>query len=161
MRRSIRVVGSESEKRPTLRQILEERARRIVWDAKALWTPTESSSVEREIALTLDHLDHARALDERMHRELRDLELYVDTKLMQLWPGKTDQVPYLLREADRFKLAERDRLQEKLLWIEQDRRRLAVVHEERSRPLHDRLLLLWNRHVYLSLEWTSRSSLRN
>lgn len=153
---AIHVLDGQRRSKTTFRELLEERARHIVGGSSGFWTPTETSSLERELALTLDHLEHARALDERTRRELLDLELYVHTRLMQLWPGKTQHLPYLWRETDSHKLAERDRLQERLLWIEQERRRLAAIHEERLRPLHDRLLLLLNRHVYLSREWTSK-----
>lgn len=153
-RKTIRIIEKEPPE-PTFSERLEERARALS-DRLELekWDTSASAVLERDIAMTLHHIDNVRALDKKLRHDLFQLELYFDTKLMQLWPGKGDHLPYLWREHDRNKLRQKEKWQEELLNLEEERRRLAVSLEEKLQPLHDRLLSVLQKHTQVDLPTT-------
>lgn len=101
------------------------------------------STLERELALTLSHIQRVRALQQQLHLNLLRQECYLDTEIMQREPRPHNYVDY--------RLPERDRLRDKLRQLEHERRHLAIVYVERLQPLHDRLLTLLNRHTQLQI----------
>lgn len=100
-------------------------------------------TLERELALTLSHINRARSLHQQLHRNLLRQECYIDTEIIQRQP----RIPVYTDE----RLSERDRLRDRLRDIEKERRRLAVDYEAQLRSLHDRLLALLNRHTLLRI----------
>ena len=102
---------------------------------------TIASALEQDIALAMDHIQGLRTLNQTLLRSLLRVECYVDTEIMQREPRE----PVYVDE----RLAERDRLRDKLQKIEQERRRHAVTYREKMQELHDRLLSLLQRHAHL------------
>lgn len=101
------------------------------------------SVIERELALTLSHINRARALHRMLHLSLLHQECYIDTEIMQREPRPHNYIDY--------RLPERDRLRDRLREIERERRHMAVVYQEKLRGLHDHLLLLINRHAQIQI----------
>lgn len=123
---------------------LEDRARHTAQELDNRdWDLSVQSMVEREIALTVDQIDRFQQLHEELHRSLMQTECYIDSDLMQMEQRTPRYSP------DRF--PERDKLQRRLTEICRERRNLAITREERMRELHNRLLLLLNRHSQLKL----------
>ena len=140
MARDIRILSKKA--RPTFGDTLEERARRLTGDAIRDPGTTVGSIVEQEIALVLNHIDRLRAVHKNVHRSLLQIECYVDTEIIQREPREPVYIDY--------RLAERDRLRNRLLKIEEERRKLAVAHEDKIQTLHDRLLSLMQRQSQLT-----------
>ena len=101
-----------------------------------------TSSIEREIALVLGHIDRADTLQEDLEHRLLQSECYIGTELLQMEARTPRYSP--------FRFPERDKLQRRLLNVEQERRRLIVQREKPLQELHDRLLSLLNKHRQLS-----------
>jgi hypothetical protein len=88
--------------------------------------------IARQLALTLDEIAQVRRLHRELERSLLVTECYIDTGLLQgPDPG------------------ERARLHAQLLTIATERRRLAMTKNDQLRALHQRLLELLNKQVYL------------
>ena len=96
-------------------------------------TPLQTS-IERDITLTLHHIQDLRNLHKNLRRNLLRLECYVETEITQREP----RIP--VYQDDR--IAERDMLRGRLLVIEQERRHLAILEHDKVRFLQDRLLSL-------------------
>jgi len=140
MPRRIRIV--EERRQPTLVEKLEAEAHRAAKRStgeSAGFQP--EAAVRREIALTLDHIHRVRQVHNDLRRNLVKLECYIDTEIMQREP----KPPHFYDK----RIAERDMLRARLLRIEHERRQLAVVERERLQTLHDRLLILLERHRQL------------
>ena len=99
------------------------------------------SMLEQDIALAMDHIQGLRTLNHTLLRSLLRVECYIDTEIMQREPRE----PAYIDE----RLAERDRLRNKLQKLEEERRRHAVTYREKMQELHDRLLSLLQRHAHL------------
>ncbi len=99
------------------------------------------SALEQDIALVADHIHELRMLNHTLLRSLLRVECYIDTEIMQREPRE----PVYVDE----RLAERDRLRNKLQKLEEERRRHAVTYREKMQELHDRLLSLLQRHAHL------------
>ena len=133
MARQIREI--EKTSKPTFGHRIERTARTItqrlenkVQDAPLL------TSIERDIALTLHHIQDLRNMHEKLRSNLLRLECYIDTEITQREP----RIP--VYQDDR--IAERDMLRGRLLVIEQERRRLSILEHDKIRFLQDRLLSL-------------------
>jgi hypothetical protein len=139
----------KKEEVPRFSQIIEAKAGRIAESVKEKWGTAPFSAIEREIALTLNHIEGVNKVHSMLENELSKLQMYFDTKIMQIWPGMIEHVPYLNREQDRQKIKEKEKLQDKLLNLDEERRKLLVSLEEKLQPLHDRLLQLLQKQVLL------------
>lgn len=89
------------------------------------------------MALVLDHLDHLRDVDGDLEYRLLQSECYIDTELMQMEARTPRYSP--------ARFPEREKLQRRLMGVEQERRRFIQQKEESLQRLHDRLLSLLNR----------------
>ncbi len=139
--RQPRVRIIEKKVRLSFGERLEARASEIVRGDHSIERDPVTSTIEREIALTLGHLNRARALHRNIHLNLLHQECYLDTEIMQREP-----TPPVYRDP---RLPERDRLRDRLRDIERERRNLAAIYEEKLQALRDRLLVLLNRHAVL------------
>ncbi len=128
--------------KPTFGETLEEKARQLTGNAEREGAVTVGSIVEQEIALVVNHIDRLRTVHKNLHRSLLQIECYVDTEIIQREPREPVYVDY--------RLAERDRLRNRLFKIEEERRKLAVAHEDKIQTLHDRLLSLMQRQSQLT-----------
>lgn len=126
-----------------IRAAIIEQARRIASTYRSAdRNDPITSSIEREIALVLCHIDRAGTLQEDLEHRLLQSECYIGSELLQMEARTPRYSP------ERF--PERDKLQRRLLNIEQERRRLIVQREKPLQELHDRLLSLLNKHQQLS-----------
>lgn len=139
-RRRVRII--EKKTRPSFGERLEARASEIVRRDHSGERDPVTSTIEREIALMLSHINRARALHRTIHLNLLHQECYIDTDIRQREP-----TPPVYRDP---RLPERDRLRDRLREIERERRNLAAIYEEKLQALHDRLLVLLNRHAVLT-----------
>lgn len=139
MPRSIRIISPQRQK--TFSECLEDRARKIVGKLEDLIDgsgPVEH--LRREVAIAVDHLDSLRKLHTELRRRLLRLECYVDNELHDMEMRTPKYSPY--------RFPEREKLQRRLIKIEDERRRLAQAEEEQVQRLQDRLLDLLNkRHL--------------
>ncbi len=125
-------------KRTSFVEKLERRARALL--AKPHKAPSRfsvQSILEREIGLALNQLERQRDLHKYLRWRLLRLECYIGTEILAREPP-----PPVYADP---RLAERDMLRARLLAIEAERRRLALLEDERLRPLEDRLLSLMNK----------------
>ena len=119
---------------------LEERARSLA--RKITWDPSVSSSIEREVALTLEHLDTTREFREEQLRRLLKAECYVESDLLKLDSYRPRQYHFMFDS--------RDRLKNKLLQIDKERRQLLSTHLQETRELQGKLFNLLNQHAQTS-----------
>ena len=140
MAKVIRILCKRAK--PTFGETLEEKARQLTDNAERQGAVTVGSIVEQEIVLVVNHIDRLRAMHENLHRSLLQIECYVDTEIIQREPREPVYIDY--------RLAERDRLRNRLFKIEEERRKLAVAHEDKIQTLHDRLLSLMQRQSLLT-----------
>ena len=127
---------------PTFAQRVESKARKLTErmnQDRERDTTLDTST--REMALTLDQIDGLRRSHEKVRRNLLRQECYLETEITQREPR-----PPVYEDS---RLPERDRLRDRLRAVEKERRRLLLSEEEALRPLHDRLLSLFNRHDQL------------
>ena len=136
----VRILSKKAK--PTFGETLEEKARQLTGNTEREGETTVDSIVEQEIALVVNHIDRLRAVHKNLHRSLLQIECYVDTEIIQREPRDPVYVDY--------RLAERDRLRNRLFKIEEERRKLAVTHEDKIQTLRDRLLSLMQRHAQLT-----------
>ncbi len=136
----IRILGKKAK--PTFGDTLEEKARQLKGNTEREGAATVGSIVKQEIALVVNHMDRLRAVHKNLHRSLLQIECYVDTEIIQREPREPVYIDY--------RLAERDRLRNRLFKIEEERRKLAVTHQDKMQALHDRLLSLMQRHAQLT-----------
>lgn len=122
---------------------LEQEARRVSVEVLG---PEEDAliSLQREIALILDHLADEQLVTSTVGRSLVQFECYINTELMAMEQRTSKYSPY--------RFPEREKLHRRLFQIEQERRKLAVDHAARRQALRDRLLTLLNRRRLLTLD---------
>ena len=128
--------------KPTFCETLEQKARQLTRNADRQREATVGFIIEQEIALVVNHIDRLRAVHKNLHRSLLRIECYVDTEIIQREPREPVYIDY--------RLAERDRLRNRLFKIEEERRKLAVAHEDKLQTLHERLLSLMHRQSQLT-----------
>lgn len=138
-----RLAVIERKPRRSFAEKLEERARALLADAPRhdLDLTGIDHILDNELALTLDQLTGIRKLHASLDRRLLLLECYVDTEIIQSSP----RPPFYY---DRY-WHERQMLRRRLLHIEDERRKLALKHEDSMRPLQDKLLTLLHRRALL------------
>ena len=142
MRRRARIRVIEHKAERTFAERLEERAREMLRESRQGNGRDTISALERELAMTVNHIDSARATHESLRRSLLQQELYLDTEIIQ----RTPRQPVHLDP----RLPERDRLRDRLRELEKERRGRAVAKNETLRSLHDRLLDVMNRRDTLT-----------
>lgn len=108
------------------------------------------SILERQITLTLDHIDGLRIVHEKQNRNLSRIESYINTEIFQRSP----KPPFYYDT----RVAERDMLRARLLRLEDERRGLDVRHLEKLQNLRDRLSDLVNKHTILYSENGNRQT---
>lgn len=147
--RRIRII--EKKREPTFTERLEEKAKRIVSSSQKMASTNSVEAIMRsEIALTLSQINSVRNLHEKLRRNLLRLECYIDTEIMR----RTPRLPAFIEH----RIAERDMLRARLLTIEAERRRLAVVEEKELRELHGRLCSSLQKHSHIRFQNPSFSS---
>ena len=142
MTRSIRIIEPPKPK-PSFSQQLEEQARALADRSKheaSRAAPT--TGLEREIALTLDHLNRVRELHDDERHRLHRWEGTVNNELLQLEPRGPVYV-------DRHTL-HRQILKNRLFKIDDERRKLNLHESKEVQGLQDRLLQLLNAHAQLT-----------
>jgi hypothetical protein len=107
------------------------------------WTPSISSLVEREVALTVRQIASVRTGHDYFENKLRKLEEAVDRDYATINTRMGYQTILINTE--------RNRLRQQRWNLEHDLRQIALSKEEKLRGLHDRLLVLLNRHRQLRL----------
>ena len=127
----------------SISQVLENRAKELTRLRRDTWDSSVPSVLEKEIALTLGHIEAVRNLHEARRRSLVRAECYVMTELLQIEKHKYS---YTL-----FHFPEQQKLQTMLFKIEQDRQRAAAHEVERLQGLEDRLLNLVSKHIQVNI----------
>ncbi len=141
MARRIRILYTV--KGPSFSERLEQRAHMILKQRDSDGQPSSTvRGLERELALTLEHLDKTRELHEILRCNLVRIECHVDNELSDMERRTPKYSPY--------RFPEREKLQRRLIRIEEERRRLAPQEHEQIRGLHGRLLEIVNRHSVLA-----------
>ncbi len=135
----------------TITQDLEAEARDLVRNMKIRQYSGLSitSLLKQDITLTLEQIDRLRDLQERQLRSLCRTECYVDTELMQMEERTPRYSPY--------RFPERDKLQKRLFAIEAERRKRAVMYEDRLQGLQNKLLSLMQKHKQLDVRSNSKN----
>lgn len=132
----------EKKRKVTFSERLEARARvRTSRIKDSHRSHSLSSGLEQTIALTLDQIESVRRTHKKLRSSLLRIECYIDTEIIQREP----RIPVYKDE----RIAERDMLRGRLLQIEQERRRLELIEQEKLRSLHDRLVALLTRDGYV------------
>jgi len=134
----------KEKKRPTLQELLENKARIVAAKVRSdRQGHSPSWTLEGQIALTLEHIERAKQLHKDLMLNLLRHECYVDTEIMQHdFIHRFDYSMYHFRF--------RGILQDKLGRIKQERRHFTLALEEKLQPLHDRLLSLLDKHAVFS-----------
>ena len=135
----------KSKKKKRFSQHIEEKARELTNISDDYWEYSPEAVISKDISLTLNHINGIKQIHKSLEEKNSRLQCYFDTKLMQLWPGIDEHLPYLWREQDELKIREKEKWQEKLLKLEEERGKLSLSLEEKLQPLHDRLLSLMNK----------------
>ena len=142
MTATIRIIDSTA-KEERFAERLEEKAHEIVQELPPTsWDASDTTIVGRELALIVSQIHRLRALEEREIQQLLRIECYVGTELLQMEERTPRYSPY--------RFPEREKLQRRLMTIDQERRRLVIGHEDKLRQLHDRLLYLLEQHTQLT-----------
>ncbi|MCH8147407.1 MAG: hypothetical protein IH987_05340 [Planctomycetes bacterium] len=139
-RKRIRILNDKPP--PSFSQRLELQAREIVRRGRQ----REGQDpivllIERDIALTLDHLDRLRDVHREIRSSLMRHECNLGTAILQRTP------PPPVYEDPR--LPERDRLRDRIRHLDEERRRWSVQYVRDRQAILDRLLSLANRHRQL------------
>ena len=141
MVRRIRVVAKQPQ--TTFAERLEQRAHQLVRRSRQSDEREPiASMLDREVELTLDHLDRLRGVHDRIRRGLLRHECYLDTEIIQREPR-----PPVYTDS---RLPERDRLRDRLRKVDEERRRWAVQYAKDRQILLDRLLVLVGRRNLLN-----------
>lgn len=102
------------------------------------------ASVEREIAMILEHMERLREFHRNQLASVLLVETYVDTELLQM--------EQRLPRYSWYRFPEREKLQGRLQELGKERRKLLSAYEEKLEVLEDRLLSFLHRHVHLRRE---------
>ena len=126
---------------------LESKCRRIV--KKTMKQNLESTPLTymvHEMALILDHLDSTRKQHTTHHKELREKELEIGSRILNI-QERVDLIP---NRMERIRLI--DELKHRLEQIMTSAQRLNTESETALQQLQLRLLKLWNMYDQLSME---------
>jgi hypothetical protein len=127
----------------SFRRKLEDRARFIARD-EDIWDSSAISAVEREIALTIEQIEHLKEVNKESKQSLSASECSVCTDILNLEPRPLQYFDNNLKE--------RNNLKTKVLKIDEQRRKLSSEGNDKLRVLQDRLLFLMNRLEELRTE---------
>jgi hypothetical protein len=123
---------------------LEDKANQLAEEVNSRhWDTSIPATIRREIALTVDQLNRQRELHDKQLRRLLRIECYVDTDLMQL----QQRIPRYTQHH----FPEKEKLKQRLLEIEKERRKLTLRLDDKHQSLQDRLLNLLNKHEQLDI----------
>ena len=106
---------------------------------------TPATFVQRELALTLNHIQRLRRRDRHAHQGLLERECDIETQIMNIRPSDHRYMPHRWAEQSRMVI----QLSASLAAVEDQRRRVNVDYDKRMQTLHDRLLQLLNMHAQL------------
>jgi DNA integrity scanning protein DisA with diadenylate cyclase activity len=124
--------------------VLKKRARRLAREKghnrENMFIP---EMIRKEIALAIEQMDRLKELHKKQLYRLLQVECYVDTEIMQM----EQRMP----RYSSYRFPEREKLQRRLFALGQERRKLHIQHEEKTRSLEDRLLSLINKHEQLAI----------
>jgi hypothetical protein len=127
-------------KPPTFSERLEQRAREIVTQStRRRDDDLIAKTLEDQLALALEHLDATRALHKELRRSLVCQECYADNELRDMEMRTPKYSPY--------RFPEREKLQRRLIKIEDERRRLMIAEHETARGVQERILELLGKRV--------------
>ena len=137
MAKQIRIITEQ--KKPTFRQQLQARAKEVI-EAGSLyvWLTSPKFRIEREVAITLDHLKEQREFERSLKRELSQERFYTYQELVQQ-KRETQYGPFRPNSIDNLKA--------KLGQIDRERRALEERQAAVRERLHDRLLTLLEEHA--------------
>ena len=121
---------------------IEQLARSLHQSARAIDRATPESVLELQIAFQFEQLERLREVHRDQLRGILHAECYVDTDLMQL-------DSYAPAKIWHYRLGARDNLKNKLLRLDEERRRLLLWYEREMRDLGSRLLQLVSRRAIL------------
>lgn len=142
---SIRIIsdGHKRKKENKFGNSLEAKAKEIAQHyPEDLENPSPAFSIQREISLTLEGIHRWRQLQEYLHHRLVKSECYVESERMQM----EQRMP----SYSHYRFAERHKFFRQLARLGEERRKLAISHEERMQTMHQRLLSLLNKHAHIS-----------
>jgi len=111
---------------------LEARARALAKQTTS-WVAAPRDTIQRELVLTLEHIDSFREHKQRLAQTFLEMECAIETKLLQ-------------RPDDRAQL------ESQLSALRQEQRRLEMTAREHARTLELRLLSLLEQHLHLSFD---------
>ena len=136
---------SQNHERRSVADTLEERAREIVASgsrAEARQSFSVSALIDEQIGLTLQHIEDLRARGQQLRDALTQCECDIETELMQMEQRTPRYSPY--------RYPEREMLQRRLGQVAEEGRQLIVAQADKLDSLHDRLLVLLQRHKQLT-----------
>jgi hypothetical protein len=138
-----RLVEANHSPRFSMSQSLEARARKIGREIRLRpWDPEPLAAIQREIALSLDHLDGLRHMHGWVRSSLLQLECRVETQYLAS-ALRHRYMPDLESQLDKLRRHQWE--------IEKERRQLATLEQMTTQPLLDRLLALLNQYRLLHL----------
>ena len=147
MKKEIHII--KRVRKPSFREKLEDRARgRILGIERVPWDSSPRGFIQRQLALTLNHIGRVRKLNDELVLRLLRMECYTDTELIHMEQRTPRYSPY--------RFPEREKLQRRLIKIEDERRKLAIAKEEKLQQLHDRLLDLMNKDGQINQNYGNR-----
>lgn len=139
----------EEHPRHNVANILDSRALeidRFAWSPVGEWTPL--AIVRRQISHTLDEIARVQGVHEHARLTLLKVECYVDTSIGFI-NAQAERQRYNRDSLAGYRVIQRDRLNDRLFRIDQERRDLALREERDLQVLRDRLLELLNRYWQL------------
>ncbi|MBI9018753.1 MAG: hypothetical protein JEZ07_15980 [Phycisphaerae bacterium] len=122
---------------------LETKANELSRDIpKHIWDRSITSTIRREIALTVDQIEQLRQQHKKQFHKLLQTECHIGTELKQL----QQRIPWYTQQQS----PDREKFHQRLFDIEKERRTLNLRLEEKTRGLEDKLLSLINKHEQLN-----------
>lgn len=115
----------------TIADEIERRARQLSNQAPS-WIATPRDTIQRELSLTLEHIDALRKHTGGLEARMLETECRLET--------------LLLKHPNEF------RIESQLCALHQERRRLDMHSQEQTRTLEQRLLTLLEKHLHLSFD---------
>ena len=107
------------------------------------WDISIPSTIKREIALTAEQINNFQKLHKDQMSKLLQAECDTNTELMQM----EERTP----RHSRYRIPERDKLQQRLFNIEKERRNLTLRLHDKKQSFEDRLLSQINKHEQLDI----------
>ena len=136
------VVTSPKPKAVRFAKRLEVRAKQIISNGDGRVRSPALSSIESELALTVDQLRQTHRVHGRAVCELRDVESSLSLEMERFTPLRA------LYKDHHYEI--RTRISERVFRVQSERRRIQLAQLEHTRPLQDKLLTLLQRHRQLA-----------